>query len=225
MPVIPGDVLDRYPLIRLSHVFSLAFTQTKCGGFERELADLEALARRLASDPEADRAAVQELQCALPLQRIMWDGLRDNATNLRSQAEAWLAAWPDARARYRGDAQRRRLRLQDGRRHRCRPRVLRACRGRCRKATTASSASSWSKVLRALLLLKRGDFRAALAVAEAGLASHRASIFTATRSIRVSAGRACGRAVRVRRRRRRQPGARGESRMRWMTAASPTSCC
>ena len=169
IPAIPGDVLDRYPLIRLSHVFSLAFTHRSAAAFERELTNLESLAQRLATDPEADRTAVAELACALPLQRIMWEGLRDNAANLRTDAEAWLAAWPDARARYRGDAYNV---------------AAFACKSAgdvdagleyCTRAEAVQESdsghfgTSWSKVLRAFLLLKRGDFRAALEVAEVGL--------------------------------------------------------
>jgi len=169
MPVIPRDVLDRYPLIRLSHVFSLAFSQRDGAGFERELAGLEALAARLAADPGADPAVVQELLCALPLQRIMWNGLRDIAANLRSQAEAWIAAWPDARARYRGDANNV---------------AAFACKTTgdidagleyCARADALQEADdgvfgvSWTRVLRALLLLKRGEFRAAFEVADAAL--------------------------------------------------------
>jgi ATP/maltotriose-dependent transcriptional regulator MalT len=169
IPAIPRAVLDRYPLIRLSHVFSLAFKERSAAAFERELADLETLARRLAADPQADRAAVEELLCALPLQRIMWEGLRDNAAGLRVQAEAWLAAWPDARSRYRADM----LNVAafacktDG--------DIDAGLDYCRRAEALQEGdnsqfgASWSKVIRALLLLKRGDFRGALDVAELGI--------------------------------------------------------
>ncbi len=169
IPVIPRDDLDRFPLIRLSHVFSLAFTHRDAAGFERELADLEALARRLAADPDADPAAVQELRCALPLQRIMWNGLRDDAADLRSQAETWIKAWPDARARYRGDA-------NNVAAFACKTTGdIDAGLDYCARADALQEAdngvfgTSWTQVLRALLLLKRGDFRAALAVAEAAL--------------------------------------------------------
>jgi ATP/maltotriose-dependent transcriptional regulator MalT len=169
IPAIPREMLDRHPLIRLSHVFSLAFKQRSATEFERELTDLEALARRLAADPQADRAAVEELLCALPVQRMMWDGLRDNARNLRAEAEAWIAAWPDARARYRGD-------VYNVAAFACKSAGdVRAGLEYCSHAEALQEAdngrfgTSWSKVVRALLLLKRGDFRAALDEAEAGL--------------------------------------------------------
>lgn len=168
IPAIPRDVLDQYPLIRLSYVFSLVFKRN-AAEFARELADLESLAGRLADDPQADRVAVEELLCALPVQRMMWEGLRDNAANLRTEAEAWIAAWPDARAHYRGDmhnvaafASKSDGDVEAGLQHCSRGEAL-------HEADNGPFGSSWSKVLRALLLLKRGDFRGALEVAEAAL--------------------------------------------------------
>ncbi len=103
IPAIPREMLDRHPLIRLSYVFSLAFKQS-AAEFERELADLEALARRLATDPQADRAAVR--RAALRAARCSAScgkGCTTTPAACANEAEAWLAAWPDARARYRGD--------------------------------------------------------------------------------------------------------------------------
>jgi ATP/maltotriose-dependent transcriptional regulator MalT len=168
IPAIPRDALDRYPLIRLSHVFSLVFKRN-AAEFEHELADLESLARRLADDPLADRAAVDELLCALPVQRMMWEGLRDNADGLRAAAEAWIAAWPHARPHYRGDmhnvaafACKSDGDVEAGLEHCTRGEAL-------HEADNGPFGTSWSKVLRALLLLKRGDFRGALEVAESAL--------------------------------------------------------
>jgi ATP/maltotriose-dependent transcriptional regulator MalT len=165
---IPRGVLDRYPLIRLSHVFSLVFKRS-APEFERELADLESLSKRLAADPEADRVAVEELLCALPVQRMMWEGLRDNATNLRAEAEAWIAAWPGARPHYRGDmhnvaafACKSHGDIESGLEHCGRAEAL-------HEADNGPFGISWSRLLRALLLLKRGDFRGALDAADAGL--------------------------------------------------------
>ncbi len=168
LPVIPADVLDRHPLIRLSHVFSLVFRRDVVQ-FERAFAGLEALTQRLAADPGGDRAIADELRCALPVQRMMWDALRDDARGLRAVAEAWLSAWPTARARYRGD-------------------VLNVAAFACKSAGEIDAGLdyclrseavhesdggrfgvSWSRVLRSLLLLKRGDFRAAIDVADSGL--------------------------------------------------------
>jgi ATP/maltotriose-dependent transcriptional regulator MalT len=168
MAAIPGEVLDGYPLVRLSHVFSLAFNHNNVE-FERELVNLEALTARLAREPVADRSAVDELLCALPVQRMMWEGLHDAGFGLRARADAWLARWPDARPHYRGD-------------------VLNVAAFGCKtdgeidagldycdrgEAAHESDAShfgvAWSRVLRTLLLLKRGDFQGALASADAGL--------------------------------------------------------
>ena len=168
IPAIPSEMLDRYPLIRLSYVFSLVFKQS-AAEFERAVSDLEALARRLATDPQADRAAVDELLCALPVQRMMWEGLHDNAGSLRTEAEAWIARWPDARARYRGD-------MNNVAAFACKSvGDVEAGLEYCARAETLHEADngpfgiSWSRVLRALLLLKRGDFRAAIEVADTGL--------------------------------------------------------
>jgi ATP/maltotriose-dependent transcriptional regulator MalT len=172
IPAIPRAALDRHPLIRLSHVFSLSFSlafRQNPAEFEREVADLEALARRLAGDPQSDREVVDELLCALPAQRIMWEVLHDQAANLRERTEAWLAAWPSARARYRGDmlnvaafACKTTGDIDAGLEYLARAEAL-------QESDNSQFGVSWSKVLRALLLLKRGDFRAALEVAELGL--------------------------------------------------------
>jgi ATP/maltotriose-dependent transcriptional regulator MalT len=173
IPAIPGDVLDRYPLIRLSHVFSMSFSlafRQNAEDFEREMARLEMLAQQLSEDPVADRAVVNELLCALPVQRIMWEGLHDNASALRERAEAWLAAWPDARARYRAD-------MCNVAAFACKTTGdLEAGLDYCRRGEALQERDhsqfgvAWSKTIRALLLLKRGDFQAALRAAEAGLA-------------------------------------------------------
>lgn len=169
IPAIPAEVLDRYPLIRLSHVFSLAFNQRSAADFEREVADLEALAGRLAVDPASDREAVDELRCALPLQRIMWTALHDETTDLREQAEGWLGAWPDARKRYRADmlnvaafACKTTGDIDAGLEYCARAEAL-------QQADHSLFGVSWSQVARAILLLKRGDYRAALEVADHGL--------------------------------------------------------
>jgi ATP/maltotriose-dependent transcriptional regulator MalT len=168
MAAIPGEVLDRYPLVRLSHVFSLAFNHNNVE-FERELVNLEALTARLASQPLADRSAVGELLCALPVQRMMWEGLHDAGFGLRARADAWLARWPNARPHYRGDV----LNVAafgcktDG--------EIDAGLDYCDRGESAHESDAghfgvaWSRVLRTLLLLKRGDFQGALASADAGL--------------------------------------------------------
>ncbi|HEX9208250.1 MAG TPA: LuxR C-terminal-related transcriptional regulator [Steroidobacteraceae bacterium] len=168
IPAIPREVLDRYPLIRLSHVFSLVFNYD-AKEVERELADLESLAGRLAADPTADRAAVDELLCALPAERMMWQGLRDDATGLRVGAEQWLARWPQARPHYRGD-------VLNVAAYACKTDGdIDAALDYCDRGEAAHAADhgqfgiSWSRVLRALLLLKRGDFRGAIVAADSGL--------------------------------------------------------
>ena len=168
IPAIPREALDRHPLIRLSYVFSLAFKQN-VEAFEREMADLEALAKRLAKSAKADRAMVDDLRSGLPVQRMMWEGLRDNVMTLRAEAESWIAEWPNARLRYRGDmfnvaafACKTVGDVDAGLDYSLRGEALQS-------ADNSQYGVSWSQVLRALLLLKRGDFPAALQVAESGL--------------------------------------------------------
>lgn len=173
IPAIPRDVLDRYPLIRLSHVFSMSFSlafRQNAADFEREMAELEVLAKRMADDPAADRKVVDELLCALPLQRLMWEGLHDNAAGLRERAEAWLAAWPDARARYRGDmlnvaafACKTAGDVDAGLEYCARGEAL-------QESDHGRFGVAWSKTIRALLHLKRGDFGSALQAADQGVA-------------------------------------------------------
>jgi LuxR family maltose regulon positive regulatory protein len=169
VPAIPRTVLDRYPLVRLSHVFSLLFNRSAATVFERELADLEALAARMASEGTTDPQSLDALRCALPALRMMWHGLRDDAAGLRAQAEQWLVAWPDAPLHYRGDVCnvaafgcKSEGDIEAGLRH--------CDAGEAAHARDGGQFGvSWSRVLRSLLLLKRGDFRGALAAAEAGL--------------------------------------------------------
>ena len=172
IPAIPRDVLDRYPLIRLSHVFSMSFSlafRQNAAEFEHGIGELEALADRLSGDPSADPAVVRELRCALPLQRLMWEGLHDNATRLRERTEAWLAAWPDARARYRGD-------MLNVAAFACKTTGdIDAGLDYCTRAQALQESDhsefgvSWSMTIRALLHLKRGNFQAALQAAQEGL--------------------------------------------------------
>jgi LuxR family transcriptional regulator, maltose regulon positive regulatory protein len=168
LSAIPGPVLDRYPRIRLSQVFSLVFNR-RTPEIERELRELEALAARLPSVTTADPQAAAELGCAVPALRMMWEALRDEVVGLRGQAERWLGTCPDARPHYVGEV--------------CNVAAF-ACKTEgdieaglayCDRGESAHASDdnqfgvSWARVLRALLLLKRGDFRAALAAADAGL--------------------------------------------------------
>jgi ATP/maltotriose-dependent transcriptional regulator MalT len=169
IPAIPRAVLDHYPLVRLSHVFSLLFDRSGWPALEKELAYLEALRDRLAGDPATDSRSLDQLRCALPTMRMMWRGLRDDFVGLRAQAEQWLVDWPDAPPHYRGDVCnvaafgcKSEGDVEAGLRH-------------CEQGEAAHARDngqfgvSWSQVIRSLLLLKRGDFRAALAAADAGL--------------------------------------------------------
>jgi ATP/maltotriose-dependent transcriptional regulator MalT len=101
--------------------------------------------------------------------RLMWDALRDHVDGLRAQAEAWLAAWPQARPHYRGE-------VFNVAAFGCKTEgdidagLHYADLGEAAHASdNAQFGVSWSRGLRALLLLKRGDYRASLAAADAHL--------------------------------------------------------
>ena len=168
VPAIPREALDRHPLVRLSHVFSLVFDR-RSPDFERELTGLESLLERLAADPAVERTSLAELECALPVQRLMWDALRDDATRLRERAEAWLAAWPHASAHHRGDVHNVAAFAYKS------SGDLDAAFDHCETAERVHEGDdgpfgvSWARVLRSILLLKRGDYRGALGNADDAL--------------------------------------------------------
>ena len=100
----------------------------------------------------------------------MWAGLHDNAAHLREGQEAWLAASPGARARYRADmlnvaafACKTTGDIETGLDY------CAACGGPAAGRQRAVWRFPGARSSRALLLLKRGDYRAALEVAEIGL--------------------------------------------------------
>lgn len=169
IPLIPPDILDRYPQIRLSYVFSLAFKQS-ASEVEREMAALESLLQRLSKEDQADKSVIDDLSSAIPAQRMLWTALRDDVVALQEKTESWLTTWPNARPRFSGDV----VNL-----------AAFACKSNgnielgleyCRQARAIHEAdnghfgASFSLIIQALLQLKRGDFRAAELAAQVGLA-------------------------------------------------------
>lgn len=168
IPAIPADVLDHHPRIRLSQAFSRVFNR-RTPELERELVELEAFAARLHADGTGESRDVDELRCAVVALRMMWDALRDDVDGLRARAERWLAEWPRARPLYRGE-------VFNVAAFGCKTggdivAGLAYCdRGEAAHASDGGQfGMSWAQVLRALLHLKRGDYRAALAAADTGL--------------------------------------------------------
>ena len=168
MPLIPREFIDRYPQIRLSYVFSLAFKQS-ADEIQRELAELDALIQRFASEPDADIAMLDHLRSAASAQRMLWDALSDEATHLLERTESWIAEWPNASARYSGD-------VYNIAAFACKTtgdidKGLDYCARaqRIQRTDNGQFAIAWNLVVRALLQLKRGDFRAAQDTAEEGL--------------------------------------------------------
>ena len=165
---IPADVLDRYPRIRLSSVFSRVFNR-RTPEIERELVELEAFVERLQNDSGLPRHDVDELRCAVAALRMMWNALHDEVDGLRKRAEDWIATWPQARPHHRGD-------VLNVAAFACKSEGdLAAGLAYCDRGEAAHASDngefgvSWARVLRALLQLKRGDYRAALDAADAGL--------------------------------------------------------
>jgi len=168
-PAIPPEFLERYPQIRLSYLFSLAFKQDH-ERFEREAETLDQQLAGKAGQPDADPAQLDELRSGSSLQHMLQLALRDEGLSLRAEAEAWIGKWPNARARYMGDA----LNL-----------AAFACKSTgeieaglsfCDRGEAIQASDnghfgvSWSQLLRTVLLLKRGDYRGALATTERGMA-------------------------------------------------------
>lgn len=165
--VIPRQWIDRYPLIRISVAFSLAFS-TRRDEVEAALEDIQ---RSIAvweqlhpGDP-----GLPQLHCAAELQRLLLLAVDDSNQELLAGISGWLERWPEAPMRYLGDA--------------CTLAAL-ACKANgelkrglafIRRARDLQLrdrgyyALSWNTILEALLQLKGGDFHAARAASQRGL--------------------------------------------------------
>ena len=65
---------------------------------------LEGILDAWASDPSIDPARTDALRCALSLQHMVNFALRDAGSSTHAAASEWLARWPNASLRLRGDA-------------------------------------------------------------------------------------------------------------------------
>lgn len=168
MNLIPREHINRHPVIRISHVFSLAILQEH-ELVEKELHDLESLTEQWQRDPSIAQSVIDDLLSAVTLQRLLIRGLNDDGHDMLAAVEAWLQKWPNARDRFRGDA-------------------LNVAAFSCKtnghidqgisyaqqayevhKRDGGYLCLSWSQLLAALLHLKRGDYPAAQQASEAGL--------------------------------------------------------
>ena len=103
MRQIPDAWLDRFPLIRVSHAFSLIFLY-RTDQAEEELCAVERRIAQLAESPDHDLDEVHDLTCAVELQRLLLAAVKDEGTQLLPAVTAWLQRWPQARLRFQGDA-------------------------------------------------------------------------------------------------------------------------
>lgn len=169
VPLIPKKYLDIYPQIRLSYLYCLAFKQ-KQKEVEGGLDALEDLINNKSAAKKLSLAVIYDLRCAIPTQRMLSNALCDKAANLLVETEAWLAAWPDARARFQCDA----LNLAA---FGCKTvgdidKGLDYCaRGRTIQLADLSYFSvSWNYLISGMLFLKRGTYRDAEAASHEGIA-------------------------------------------------------
>jgi ATP/maltotriose-dependent transcriptional regulator MalT len=164
VPLIPHKYLDAYPQIRLSYLYCLAFKQN-FKEVEAGLNALEDLVNSKSAATKLDAAVIHDLRSAIPTQRMLSKALCDNAANLLEETEAWLTAWPNARARFRCDV----LNLAA---FACKTvgdidKGLDYCaRGRIIQLADLSYFSvSWNYLISGMLFLKRGTYRDAETVA------------------------------------------------------------
>jgi LuxR family maltose regulon positive regulatory protein len=101
MNALPGEWVDRYPVIRIQYAFSLSFYPRR-QEYEAQTHRLERLLQRLEIEPCPDAALVDELRCAVELQDAMSLALRDEGRRGGELAAAWLERWPDAPLPHKG---------------------------------------------------------------------------------------------------------------------------
>jgi ATP/maltotriose-dependent transcriptional regulator MalT len=166
---IPREWVDRHPVIGLNHAYSLAFS-TRQHELDAEMRRLEGVLDAWAADPGIDPARTDNLRCALSLQNVVNLALRDAGSGTHAAASEWLARWPHASLRLRGDAENTLawgcksvgdLDAGFAAAHRARDIVAR---------DGSYHGLSWNAVIEAILELKRGDYAAARASCERGLA-------------------------------------------------------
>ena len=169
IPLIPRKYLDAHPQIQFHYWYALSFQQNQ-SAVERGLNTLEAsLSQPPQGASKRDPAMVDQLRCSIAVQRMVSRALGDEVSNLLPQVEAWLQAWPHASARTTGGA----LNLAA---FACKSngeidKGLDFCaRGRqINLADQGYFAASFNLLISGLLLLKRGAYRDAAAVAHEGL--------------------------------------------------------
>lgn len=169
MNALPREWVDRHPVIRSSYAYALAFFSERQGVLEQINLMRERRDQLQTSDP--GHAQIGEMDCSIEHLEMLHLSLSDHHIDAQARAEHWLERWPDAAANLRGDvwnilawAAKSSGEIDIG---------LRATeQARCcahEGAETYYYVLVWSHALRALLLMKRGDYRAAREAAREGL--------------------------------------------------------
>jgi LuxR family maltose regulon positive regulatory protein len=101
MHALPGDYVDRYPVIRIQYAFALSFYPLD-QEYEAQIYRLQQLLQSLEGQAHHDTSRIDELRCAVEMQLAMSAGLRDEGMRGGELAAAWLTRWPEASLRRKG---------------------------------------------------------------------------------------------------------------------------
>jgi LuxR family maltose regulon positive regulatory protein len=157
MNALPGDCVDRYPVIRIQHAFALSFYPLD-QEYEAQIYRLQQLLQNLEAQADHDARTIDELRCAVEMQVAMSAGLRDEGMRGGVLAAAWLARWPEAHLRRKGVMGNV---LSFGHKTRGHIDAGLAMIGETRQWLEQSEgyyALSWTAYLEAVLHLKRGSY-------------------------------------------------------------------
>lgn len=168
MREIPSAWIDRFPAIGIHYAFSLVFSPRQAEA-DQQLAHLERSARALEADP-AQTAHAAELRCAVELQRLLLFALRDEGLRARELARAWLQRWPQAGLLQLASAENV---LAFGEKSAGDIDAGLAAIDRARGHLLPAAGYYglvWNDTVAAILQMKRGDYRAAQARCDSGLA-------------------------------------------------------
>jgi LuxR family transcriptional regulator, maltose regulon positive regulatory protein len=101
MRVLPENLVDRFPVIRIQYAFSLSFYPRQ-QEYEAQIYRLSQLLANCEAQRHRDERTIGELRCAVELLMAMSTGLRDEGARGGELAAAWLASWPEASLQRKG---------------------------------------------------------------------------------------------------------------------------
>lgn len=166
---VPREWIDRHPVIGLNYAYSLAFS-TRQDELAAEMERLEATLDAWAADPAIDPGRTDWLRRSLGLQRVLNLALRDAGSATHAAASEWLERWPNAPLRVRADAEGS---LAWGCKSIAKIDAGLAAARRARdmlERDRSFHGLAWNAMIEAMLQLKRGEFAAARASVERGIA-------------------------------------------------------